>query len=175
MTLPTFPNPVNETSARVVASGVLAMSLAAVATDQAWLLAPLTYGFAARALAGPRYSPLGLVATRLVTPRLKRNDRYSPGPPKRLAQAIGLVVTLGSSYCVVTGRRRAAHRLLMLLIAAAGLEAGLGICLGCKVFAFAMRVGVVPRSTCRACEDIWSRYPAGYPSGLNRSGTLPGH
>jgi Domain of unknown function (DUF4395) len=154
MRLPAFPNPVNETSARVVAGGVVAMSVATVAANQPWLLAPLTYGFAARALAGPRYSPLGLVATRIVTPRLKVNHRYSPGPPKRLAQAIGLGISMSSSYCLLTGRRRAARSLLALLIGAAGLEATLGVCLGCKLFAMAMRIGLVPEATCRACENL---------------------
>jgi hypothetical protein len=164
MKLPDFPNPVNETSARVVAGGVLAMSVAAVAADQPWLVVPLTYGFAARALAGPRYSPLGLIATRVVTPRLKVNHRYSPGPPKRLAQVVGLTICVGCWYWLVTGRRRAAYSLLLLLVGAAGLEAVLGICLGCKLFALGMRMGLVPPSTCRACEDIWSRYPGGRSS-----------
>jgi hypothetical protein len=158
---------VNETSARVVAGGVVAMSVTAVAADQPWVLLPLTYGFAARALAGPRYSPLGLLATRIVTPRLKINHRYSPGPPKRLAQAIGLAISMGCSGCVLAGRRRGAYRLLWLLIGAAGLEAALGVCLGCKLFGLAMRIGLVPQSTCRACEDIWSRYPGGQRSLLD--------
>ena len=156
--MPGFPNPVNETSARVVAGGVVAMSAATVAADQPWLLVPLTYGFAARVLAGPAYSPLGLLATRVVTPRLKLRHRYSPGPPKRLAQGIGLLVTATSSYLVLTGRRRAAYRVLSLVIGAAGLEMCLGLCLGCKLFGLGMRVGLVPASTCRACEDIWARY-----------------
>jgi Domain of unknown function (DUF4395) len=160
---PSFPNPVNETSARVVAGGVLAMSVTTMAAEQRWLLLPLTYGFAARTLAGPRYSPLGLVATRIVTPRLKMKHRFSPGPPKRLAQATGLAISVGCCYCVLTGRRRSADRLLKVLIAAAGLEATLGICLGCKLFAAAMRLGLVPGSTCRACEDIWALYPSGRP------------
>ncbi len=153
----------NETSARLVAGGMAAMAVTSVATDQAWLLVPLTYGFAARALAGARYSPLGLLATRVVTPRLHRNHRYSPGPPKRLAQAIGLAISASCSYCVLTGKRRTADRLLTLLIAAAGLEATAGICLGCKLFAMAMRFRLVPQSACRACEDIWSRCPAARP------------
>ncbi len=172
MKLPAFPHPVNETSARLVAGGVLAMAVTTVAADQPWLLVPLTYGFAARALGGPRYSPLGLLATRVVTPRLKLNHRYSPGPPKRLAQAIGLAISAGCSYCVIARKRRAAYRLLTLLIGAAGLEAALGICLGCKVFAIAMRIGLVPQSTCRACEDIWSRYPSGRPPELNQERVL---
>ena len=65
-----FPNPVNETSARVVAAGVVAQAVAFLAVRQWWVLVPLAYGFVARVLTGPRLSPLGQVATRWVTPRL---------------------------------------------------------------------------------------------------------
>jgi Domain of unknown function (DUF4395) len=163
--LPAFPNPVNETSARVVAAGVVGMATIAVTADQPWLLFPLTYGFAARVVAGPTFSPLGQLATRVVTPRLPLSHHYSPGPPKRLAQAIGLTLTAGASALAATGRRRAAHRLLGLLVGAAGLEAGLGLCLGCKLFSLAMWAGLIPKSTCEACEDIWSRYPGGRATG----------
>lgn len=162
--LPGFPNPVNETSARIVAAGVVAMATVAVAADQPWLLAPLTYGFAARVVAGPTFSPLGQLATRFVTPRLPLEHRYSPGPPKRLAQGMGLALCAGASVLAATGRRRAAYRLLDMLIGAAGLEAAFGLCLGCKLFALAMRAGIVPQSTCEACEDIWSRYPHSRPT-----------
>src|ERR1700735_1412356 len=88
-----FPNPVNETSARVVAGGVVALTAATVALDQPWLLVPLTYGFAARVLTGPTLSPLGQLATRVVTPRLRIQHRFVPGPPKRLAQGMGLAMS----------------------------------------------------------------------------------
>ena len=140
------------------------MATIAVTADQPWLLAPLTYGFAARVVAGPTFSPLGQLATRVVTPRLRFQHRYSPGPPKRLAQGIGLGLTVGASVLAATGRRRAAYRLLGLLIGAAGLEAGFGLCLGCRLFSLAMRAGLIPGSTCEACEAIWSRYPGGRPA-----------
>lgn len=159
-----FPNPVNETSARVVAGGVVAMASTSLLADQPWLLAPLTYGFAARVLDGPTWSPLGQLATRVVTPRLDVEHRYSPGPPKRLAQAIGLAVTASASALAATGHRRASRRLLGVLVGAAGLEAGLGLCLGCKLFALGRRAGLVPASACEACDDIWSRYPGGRPA-----------
>lgn len=163
MALPAFPNPVNETSARLVAAGVVGMATITVMADQPWLLAPLTYGFAARVAAGPTFSPLGQLATRVVTPRLRVDHRYSPGPPKRLAQGLGLALSAGASVLAATGRRRPAYRLMAVLIGAAGLEAALGLCLGCKMFSLAMRAGIIPESTCEACEDIWLRYPAVRP------------
>ena len=48
-----FPNPVNETSARTVAAAVAVLAVVAVAFQQGWLLPVLAYGFVARALTGP--------------------------------------------------------------------------------------------------------------------------
>jgi hypothetical protein len=39
-----FPNPVNEISARLVAGGVVLMALAAIVFDQPWLTAIIAYG-----------------------------------------------------------------------------------------------------------------------------------
>ena len=75
-----FPNPVNEKAARVVAGGVVLMSLAVLVFDAHWILIPLVFGFAARVMAGPRFSPLGQLATRVVAPRLGR-PRLVAGPP----------------------------------------------------------------------------------------------
>jgi hypothetical protein len=153
-----FPNPVNETSARVVAGGVVAMATGAVALDRPWLMIPLTYGFAARVATGPKLSPLGQLATKVVTPRLKVQHRYSPGPPKRLAQGMGLAMAGGALALHYGFRRpRAAKGLLGALIGAAGLEAAFGVCLACKLFALAMKAGILPESVCEDCRDIWQR------------------
>jgi hypothetical protein len=152
-----FPHPVNETSARVVAGGVVTLATASVALDQPWLLVPLAYGFAARVAAGPKISPLGLLATKVVTPRLPVEHRYSPGPPKRMAQGMGFAMSLAALVLhFALGRKRAARGVLVALIGAASLEAGLGFCLGCKVFALLMRAGLIPESVCEECNDIWA-------------------
>jgi hypothetical protein len=153
-----FPNPVNETAARVVAGGVVGMSALAVAGEQPWVMLPLAYGFAARVATGPKLSPLGQLATRVVEPRLPGSRSYSPGPPKRFAQAIGLTFSLTALFLHYRlGRPRAARIVLSMLLAAASLEAGLGLCLGCKLFALGMRIGLVPEQVCQECNDIWAR------------------
>jgi hypothetical protein len=151
-----FPNPVNETSARVVAGGVVSLATAALALDEPWLMAPLTYGFAARVLAGPTLSPLGLLATRVITPRVPVEHKLVPGPPKRLAQGIGLLLSASALLLHYGfGRRRAAKRVLSLLIGAASLEAFFGICLACRMFPLLMKAGLVSEATCQKCANIW--------------------
>src|SRR3954449_11510336 len=80
-----FPDPVNEVSARLVATGVVIMVVAAIVLDWRWLTVVLAYGFVARVLTGPKASPLGQLVTRVITPRLPVEPTMVPGPPKRFA------------------------------------------------------------------------------------------
>lgn len=153
-----FPNPVNDVAARVTAAGVLALVVAAVTSRFAWLTIPLAYGFVARVAAGPRLSPLGLLATRVVAPRISPHPRLVPGPPKRFAQALGAVFSVTAAVCWLGfGLSVVAELVLGVLAACAALEAALGFCVGCRVFAVATRLGLVPPSVCAECADIWSR------------------
>jgi hypothetical protein len=153
-----FPDPVNEVSARLVATGVVVMAVTAIAADQPWLLVVIAYGFVARVLTGPTLSPLGQLVTRVVTPRLPFAPRPVPGPPKRFAQGIGAVFSVTAAVLALGfGLRGAAYIVLGLLVVAASLEAFAGYCLGCNAFAFLMRIGVVPESVCVECADVSSR------------------
>jgi hypothetical protein len=146
-----FPNPVNETSARLVAGAVAILAVLALALQQGWLIPLLAYGFVARALTGPTLSPLGLLATRVVTPRLPFRARYSPGPAKRFAQTIGAVFTLTSTAVYFAGWRVEAYALVGVIALFASLEAGFGLCVGCRAFYAGMRLGIVPASVCEDC------------------------
>jgi hypothetical protein len=152
-----FPNPVNETSARLVAAGVVAMSVVYLATGSGWVLAPLAYGFVARVLSGPRFSPLGRLVTQVVTPRLDVDHRFVAGPPKRFAQGIGAVFSLGAAIAHLAGAETLAYVLIAALTGAALLESALGVCLGCIGFSWLMRLGVIPESVCTECADISRR------------------
>lgn len=166
-----FPNPVNEVSARLVAAGVVAMSSAAIVLDARWLTAVIAYGFVARVLTGPTLSPLGQLVTRVITPRLRLPARPVPGPPKRFAQGVGAVLSVTAALVALAfGRWGVSQLLLGALAAAAALEAALGLCLGCKMFALLMRAGVIPAGVCERCDDVWGggRRPAGGSGAQNR-------
>ncbi len=147
-----FPNPVNETSARLVAGAVAVIALLAFAFTPGWLLPVLAYGFIARALTGPKLSPLGLLATHVLTPRLHVQHLYSPGPAKRFAQSIGATFTVGASLVwYVAGQHTVALALAGVIAVFASLEFGLGLCVGCKAFFLGMRLGLIPPSVCEDC------------------------
>jgi uncharacterized protein DUF4395 len=150
-----FPDPVNEVSARLVAGGVVLLSILTIALDQPWLTAVIAYGFVARVLSGPTLSPLGQIVTRGITPRLPVEERPVPGPPKRFAQAMGTVMSLTAMLLVlVLGLHTAGYAVLGVLIAAATLESVFGLCLGCRTFDVLMRLGVIPPEVCERCNNL---------------------
>ena len=156
-----FPDPVNEVSARLVAAGVVAMAVVAIVFDLQWLVVVIAYGFVARVLTGPRLSPLGQLVTRVITPRLPVAPRFVPGPPKRFAQGMGVAFSLTAAVLTFGyDQWGAAQVVLALLASAAFLEAALGLCLGCRIFALLMRIGVIPAEMCERCSDVGTPRPA---------------
>jgi hypothetical protein len=153
-----FPNPVNEKAARVVAGCVVIVSLIALATGWLWLTLPLALGFIARVASGPRFSPFGLLATRVVAPRLGP-AKLVAGPPKRFAQLIGATVTGASAIAYFAFSAVGLTQiLLVVIVAAATLESVFAVCLGCIIFGWLMRAGVIPEETCEACNNVSLRY-----------------
>jgi hypothetical protein len=149
-----FPNPVNETSARLVAAGVVAQSVGFLVVRQWWVLVPLAYGFLARILSGPRFSPLGQLVTRVITPRINVQHRLVPGAPKRFAQGMGLVFSGGALLAWGLGAQVVTYVLIGGLLVAATLESVFALCLGCMVFNRLIRWGVIPADVCAECNDV---------------------
>lgn len=155
-----FPNPVNEKAARVVAGAVCVLSIVTLATGAYWIAAVLAGGFVARVLAGPTLSPLGQLATRVLAPRLG-TPKLVPGPPKRFAQAIGAVLTTAVALvALVAGDHPLADVLLGLMIAASALESLFAFCIGCQLFALLMRSGLIPERVCLECANVSLRRAA---------------
>jgi len=152
-----FPNPVNEVSARLVAAGVVVLGVMTIAFDQPWLLLVLAYGFVARVATGPTLSPLGQLVTRVLTPRLPFAPKYVAGPPKRFAQGIGATLSLGAVVAYYGfGSTGAAYALVALIIIAATLESVFALCIGCRIFAALIRLGVIPEEICERCNNLWA-------------------
>jgi hypothetical protein len=156
---------VNEVAARAVAGGVLILSALTIVLSTTlghgwlWLTAVLAYGFVARVLTGPKLSPLGQLATRVLAPRIG-HAKFVAGPPKRFAQAMGAVMSLTAVVLHFGfGLDTAALVFLGLIVVAATLESVFAICIGCTVFAGLMRIGLVPEATCAACANITLREP----------------
>jgi hypothetical protein len=158
-TLFSFPNPVNEYSARMVAGGVVCMSVAYLITGNIWVLAVLTYGFWARVLTGPTLSPLGQVVTRILAPLLAKKviPKFCPGPPKRFAQSMGAFFTSSALFAYLVGDSlTVAKYFIAILTFAAACEAFLGFCFACAIFGRLMKYGIIPESVCDRCVNYKS-------------------
>lgn len=145
----------NETSARLVATGVVLQGLLFLWLQNGLVLVPLVYGFLARVVSGPTLSPLGQFVTRVATPIVEaasgHRGRPVPGAPKRFAQMIGLTFTSLAAIFWLAGVPIVSYVLMAGLVGAAGLEAGAGICLGCIVYNAIWG--------CADCDDINLRRP----------------
>ena len=119
--------------------------------DLKWILWFLAYGFIARALTGPTLSPLGQFVTRLLVPNIKLKPKYVPGPPKRFAQSIGAVLSSTALISWLVGATTFSSVLIWMVFVAATLESVFGFCIGCTIFSFLMKIGIIPESVCEAC------------------------
>ena len=150
-----FPHPVDEVSARLVATGVVLQCVVILATGWPRLVVILAWGFLARVATGPTLSPLGSLITRVVRPRLSWAVQETPGPPKRFAQGIGAPLSTGALVAALPGAGTVSYLLVTVVLVAAALEAFAGVCLGGWFFRILMTIGVVPEETCEACRDLW--------------------
>jgi hypothetical protein len=148
-----FPNPVNDYAARITAGLVVLLAVATLLTGLGWGLVIIAAGFWLRVLFGPRISPLALLSVKVLAPRLGR-AKLVPGPPKRFAQGIGAAVSTVAAALFLANLAPAAWSLLAVLIVAASLEAFAGFCLGCAIFGFLQRRGMIPEDVCEACNNI---------------------
>jgi hypothetical protein len=82
-----------------------------------------------------------------------------PGPPKRFAQGIGATLSVAALVSwSAFGNTTVALVLVAAIAVAATLESVFAYCIGCKVFAGLMRVGVIPAEVCEACNDLSLRH-----------------
>ncbi|WP_044571560.1 DUF4395 domain-containing protein [Arthrobacter alpinus] len=151
-----FPNPVNDHAARFTASIVVVLALVALLGQLPWLVGLIAGGFVLRLAFGPRISPAALLSVKVLAP-LVGEPKLVPGPPKRFAQGIGAVLSIAAFVLLVTGGSLPGWTLMVLLVVAASLEAFIGLCLGCAIFAFLMRRGIIPAGICEECANIGLR------------------
>ena len=90
------------------------------------------------------------------------------GPPKRFAQAMGVAFSTTALVLWFGFHLAAATWVVVALLATAALlESAFAICLGCIVFGFLMKAGVIPEEVCEACADISLRHP---PASVGHTG-----
>ena len=152
---PRFPRVVDDVTVRLIAGVVLVLAIAALALHQWWIYAVLAVDFTLRTAFGPKASPVAQGVQRFVRPRVRAAKRPTAGSPKRFAAGIGAALTTGAAALWALGvAAPAVVTIGAVMVVFPALEAILGICVGCKVFAVLMRLGLVPEEICLECADI---------------------
>ena len=149
-----FPEIVNDYAARTVAGFIFTLAVFYIQTQNIYILIFITYGFLARVLTGPSLSPLALLVTKIIIPKIGNPQLECPGPPKRFAQTIGLVFSASALYLALNGSLQIALYVISILAVFALLESLLGFCAGCFVFKQMMTAGLIPQEICDRCNNI---------------------
>jgi hypothetical protein len=149
MSVFSFPEQVNERAARLVAATVASTLGVAYAAQTSWWVGVLAVGFVLRVGWGPKLSPLARAA--VAVSGALWPVRPVPGKPKRFAQGIGAVCTLGATALFASGHTGAGWALAALVALFATLEATVAFCMGCWIYARLQGLGVLPPDACAVC------------------------
>lgn len=157
MRISRFPNIVDDITVRLIAGVVLVVAALALGLHQWWLYPLLAADFVLRAGWGPSASPVARLVQRWVRPRVSQPPRFTAGPPKRFAAAVGAVFTVAATVLWLAGATVPVVVIGAVMVVFPALESLAGICVGCIVFGWLMRLGLIPESVCVECADITRR------------------
>ena len=157
MRISRFPNIVDDVTVRLIAAVVLLLAVVALAAHQWWLYAVLAADFVLRSGWGPSASPVAILVSRWIRPRIAAAPRYTAGPPKRFAAAVGAVLTVAATVLWLAGASLPVLLIGAIMVVFPALESIAGLCVGCLVFSGLMRLGVIPESVCLECADTTRR------------------
>ena len=152
---PRFPRVVDDVTVRLVAAVVLVLAVTALALGQWWIYVLLAIDFTLRTAFGPQTSPVARGVIRFVRPRVPARPVPTAGPPKRFAAGIGATLTTVAAVLWALGMAAPVVVAIgVIMVVFPALEAILGLCVGCRLFAVMMRLGLVPEEICLECADI---------------------
>jgi hypothetical protein len=126
-----------------ITTAVLALTLAISAFSSsaaAVLLGAQAVVFAIGAIRGPRNSPYGVLFAKLVAPRLSPVTEREPVPPLKFAQLVGLIFAVAGVVGFALNIPLLGVVATAFALFAAFLNAAFGICLGCQLYPFAIRL-----------------------------------
>jgi hypothetical protein len=106
----------------------------------ALILGAQTIVFALGAFRGPRNSPYGVLFGKLIAPRLGPVKEREPVPPLKFAQLVGLVFAAIGVVGFAAGIPLLGVVATAFALFAAFLNAAFGICLGCQLYPFVVRL-----------------------------------
>jgi hypothetical protein len=142
---------------------VLAVVLAlGAATGQVWVVPTCTAVLFLGAAFGPRYGPVLRLYQLAIRPRLGPPEHLEDPRPPRFAAAVGVIFLVAATVAFVVGAVVVGWVLALVVAALAALAAVTGLCVGCEVYVWFVRLrgGVRIVTTDRASSHPPLRRPA---------------
>lgn len=133
---------IDENRARMVAFLVLILGVVCFAQLNWGVAIFLLIDFSLRTFNLNSYSPLGFLAGKLIN-LFKIKNKPTDRAPKRFAAMMGMIFTGVIALTLLIGWLTFAEITLVLLLICAALESLLGVCVGCYVYTYLKRFGLV--------------------------------
>ncbi len=142
---PFSPKTVNEKVVRLIATFTVLLLLGGLFSMLNWIALLLCFDFFIRGFTDLPISPLRRAA-RAQAKMFRLKPKMINAGPKIFAAKVGFIATAIITVLSFTGLTSAARILTEILILIAGLEAFLGICVGCHIYSFMQTIKKAIRS-----------------------------
>lgn len=120
---------------------VLAVALVSAAlTGQQWVVPVFAVVLFLGAAFGPRYGPVLRLYQALIKPRLGPPAHLEDPRPPRFAATVGVVFLVASTLSFLLGADAVGWGLALVVAALAGLAAVTGLCVGCEMYVWFVRL-----------------------------------
>lgn len=133
---------INENRARMVAFLVLTLGIICFAQLNWGIAIFMLIDFTLRTFNLNNYSPLSFLAGVLIS-ILKIKNKPTDRAPKRFAAMMGMIFTGIIALALLIGWIAFAEIMLILLLICAALESFAGICIGCHVYTYLKKFGLI--------------------------------
>ena len=141
MSSPTAADPPVDPRGVRFAAAVTTVVLALVLlSGSAWLLAAQGVVFALGAFVGLQFAPYSVLYRLLVAPRLSPPTEREEAAPVRFSQLVGFTFALVGTVGYLTGLTALGIVATAFALVAALLNAAIGFCLGCEMYALIQRL-----------------------------------
>jgi thiol-disulfide isomerase/thioredoxin len=134
------PAPIDPRGPRTNQAVLAAALVLAGLTSQEWVVPVFAVVLFLGAAFGPRYGPVLRLYQALIKPRLAPPQHLEDPRPPRFAAAVGVVFLGASTLAFVLGAGAVGWGLALVVAALAALAAATGLCVGCEMYVWFVRL-----------------------------------
>lgn len=134
------PAPIDPRGPRTNQAVLATALLLAALTRQEWVVPLFALVLFLGAAFGPRFGPVLRLYQGLIKPRLAPPQHLEDPRPPRFAAAVGVVFLVAATVAFLLGATTVGWALALVVVALAGLAAVTGLCVGCEMYVWYVRL-----------------------------------